>query len=82
VCGYALDSLPWDGEISSLEICPCCGIQFGYHDAAGDGPGGRRTIYQELRNKWVAADHPWSSKSQPPPADWDPREQLRRVYWQ
>ena len=32
-CGFNLGFRPWDGESPSDEICPCCHIQFGYHDA-------------------------------------------------
>ena len=37
-CGFeGLDEEPWVGDSPSDDICPCCGMQFGYYDA------GRRT---------------------------------------
>ena len=33
-CGFPLEFEPWANGSPSDEICPCCGIQFGYDDAA------------------------------------------------
>lgn len=32
VCGLYLGYQPWgeDGKTPSYEICPCCGVEFGY----------------------------------------------------
>jgi hypothetical protein len=35
VCGFGLWFQPWRAESPADEMCPCCGIQFGYDDAAG-----------------------------------------------
>src|SRR2546421_398332 len=43
-CGYALGFAPWDGESPSDEICPCCGIQFGYDDAHHGEKGTRLVL--------------------------------------
>ena len=32
---------PWAGASASLEICPCCGIHFGYDDYAGGAADAR-----------------------------------------
>jgi len=81
VCGYdGLFELPWQGECPSDDICPSCGIQFGYHDAAGGDDEGRKRIYLEWRERWIAGGMAWHSASvEPPPAGWDPAAQLRRV---
>ncbi len=50
-CGSELDFAPWDGESASHEICPHCGIQFGYNDARADL---RAQIYRLWREAWVA----------------------------
>lgn len=53
VCGYQLDFKPWDGNCSSQEICPGCGIHFGYHDACGgQGFAARMAVYLRWRATW------------------------------
>jgi hypothetical protein len=52
VCESALDFEPWPGGISSQEICPFCGIHFGYNDAR---PDLRQAVYAEWRGEWIAA---------------------------
>ena len=75
VCGYDLGYVPWDSQ----EICPSCGMQFGYFDATPEGPEGRRRIYAEWRQRWIADGMPWNDEGQPPPPDWNPTEQLKRL---
>jgi len=60
VCGYAPADPPWgvDGSTPSFEICPCCGVEFGYEDAT---PGGVRR-YREL---WLSTGGRWSDDSAP-----------------
>ena len=79
VCGYDLGAPAWDEVSPSDEICPCCGIQYGYDDAAGGDMELRRKVHDTWRSKWVARGMPWSSVGQAPPEGWDPKEQLRRV---
>lgn len=81
ICGYdGLFDPPWQGENPSDDICPSCGMQFGYQDAAGRDAAGRERIYQDWRERWIASGMPWHSiAAGPPPADWDPTAQLRRV---
>jgi len=79
VCGFSLGFLPWDGDSSSDEICPSCGIQFGYDDANPAGPQGRVAIYAEWRQRWIEDGTPWSSMGQPRPSNWDPTEQLKKL---
>lgn len=81
VCGYGeLCEPPWDNESPSDEICPSCGTQFGYHDAAGGDVARRQSKHRELRKRWVARGMPWDSAGiEPPPDGWDPRRQLATV---
>ena len=74
VCGYGgLFEAPWREESASDDICPSCGMQFGYHDAAGGDAARRQTIYREWRQKWVEQGMPWHAASaEPPPPNWDP----------
>jgi hypothetical protein len=54
-CEYPdLEEEPWSASgFSSFEICPQCGIQFGYHDAAGGHADAREEIYAKWRQKWA-----------------------------
>ena len=81
VCGYdGLEEPPWKGNSPSDDICPSCGTQFGYHDAAGRTESGRKVIYERLRQVWIEKGMPWHSASvESSPPGWDPRVQLRRV---
>jgi hypothetical protein len=71
VCGYhGLHEQPYDDAgAPSYEICPCCGTEFGYHDA--------KTPHTVLRQRWVAKGSPWHSRVKSPPQGWDALEQLR-----
>ncbi len=75
-CAFDLDFLPWDGLFPSDEICPCCGIQFGYDDAAGGDLYKRRNIYESWKNRWIREGMQWKSIGIPPPINWDPAKQL------
>ncbi len=39
--------------IGSLEICPSCGMQFGYADAAGGDSLHRERLHMAWRAKWL-----------------------------
>ena len=74
-CGFqGLDEPPWDGPSASDEICPCCGLHFGYDDAVGGRPELRPTFYHGWRLKWRIDGMRWWSPT-PPPEDWDPDRQ-------
>ena len=80
MCGYDLGFRPWDGRLPSFELCPSCGIQFGYDDhAVWEDASLRESIYLEWRRKWIRAGMPWSSVGQEPPPNWEPRKQLVRA---
>jgi hypothetical protein len=49
---------------ASFEICPCCGIEFGYEDASRS--------HESLRNDWIAKGMHWHSSVKAPPPGWDP----------
>lgn len=68
VCAYS--EMPWDPEEEG-SVCPCCGIEFGYHDADG-------VSHRLLRDKWVAAGCPWFSPYHSIPEGWNGRTQLIR----
>jgi rubredoxin len=80
VCGYVdFDEPPWSGDgLPSYDICPSCGVEFGYHDFAQDEVE-RRERWRILRQKWIENGMRWSSSVEPPPPDWDPVKQLTAI---
>jgi len=56
VCDY--DRLKLDPAEGLHEICPQCGIQFGYNDV---GPEPAVVYHAQLRERWIAAGRPWRS---------------------
>lgn len=80
VCGYDLGFPAWSDGSPSDEICPSCGIQFGYDDAIGlREPEGQSAVYARWRGRWLAWGAPWSSRGQAPPVHWDPVRQLQTI---
>ena len=75
-CGCELDFVPWVGIFPSDEICPCCGVQYGYDDAAGGDINERHAIYKKLRRRWILEGMPWKSIGISKPDSWDPVKQL------
>lgn len=74
VCGFnGLDEAPWgaDGKTPSFDICPCCGVEFGYEDATDTGKANFRT-------KWIATGGKWFDESKKPNR-WDIKEQLAKI---
>jgi hypothetical protein len=81
VCGFELVSPAWENDSPSDEICPSCGIQFGYNDMI-DNLQTRKMIYVEWRKKWIEEGMKfWSTKNpfHPQPKDWDPEKQLENI---
>ncbi len=70
VCGYEeLEESPYDKYgCSSFEICPCCGIEFGYHDS--------NMSNDQLRQKWIDTGMNWHSTTDNHPKDWNPNIQI------
>jgi len=68
VCGY--DALS-DPAHNTFEICPCCGVQFGYDDF--------NTSHDELRRQWLKKGAPWFNPAIKPPPGWDVYTQLRKA---
>jgi hypothetical protein len=79
VCGYLLDFEPWRGNSPADEICPCCGIQYGYDDEAGGDLTKRREVYGDWRRRWIDGGMRWWSKGRKPPSSWNPVAQLART---
>jgi len=81
VCGYdGLSEQPWEFEgNASFEICPSCGIQFGYDDAAGGDQDKRGAVWKRWRDQWIKNGMHWSSIGVLPPPDWNPALQLGNI---
>jgi len=78
VCGYDLGFEAWSGDFPSDEICPSCGLQFGYDDALGGKQELRPDFYRTWREKWMLNGYKWSSHIVPP-QNWNPQEQLKKI---
>jgi hypothetical protein len=79
VCGFVLEVPAWDERGASDEICPSCGIQFGYDDAAGGSIEHRQEVYEAWRQRWIEEGMPWRSVGSDPPANRDPKAQLAAI---
>jgi len=73
VCGYLLDSPPWgdDGASPTFDICPCCGVEFGYQDCLVKAA-------KKYRKEWIDKGAKWSEPGSQP-CDWDLHTQLKAV---
>ena len=80
VCGFeGLDEPARDAHgLATFGICPSCGTEFGYDDAARSHTE-LLAQWTKLRTQWKKKGMPWFSRSKAPPAGWDPAEQLRRL---
>jgi hypothetical protein len=58
VCGFDLGFKPWNEDSPSDEICPCCGIQYGYDDA-DNADLQRQQVYEQWRLRWVKGGMTW-----------------------
>ncbi len=71
VCGFPdLDELPYDSQgCASFNICPSCGVEFGYDNSGAS--------FEELRRRWIDGGMLWFSQANKPPRNWDPVQQLK-----
>jgi hypothetical protein len=70
VCGYhGLTEPPHDAHgCASFQICPSCGTEFGYDDAAKS--------HAALRKAWLDGGARWTSRVIAMPPNWDGYSQL------
>ena len=73
VCGYLLDSPPWgdDGSSPTFEICPCCGVEFGYEDCTAQAA-------KNYRQGWIEEGAEWF-EAKLKPDDWNLHRQLAAI---
>ena len=79
VCGFELGAPAWKGPSALDEICPSCGIHFGYDDFAGGNLAPRPDIYRKWRQRWIADGMRWFSRGRRMPSGWDPDKQLKQL---
>ncbi|WP_449387855.1 hypothetical protein [Chryseobacterium lineare] len=73
VCGLFIDDLPWgeDGKSPTYEICPCCGVEFGYEDYTVEST-------KKYRKEWLIKGAKWFDKSEQP-EKWDKEQQFKNI---
>ncbi len=77
VCGYELEFTPWKGGDESPDRhCDCCGLCFGLDDLFATD---RDELYKLWRYRWIRDGKRWWS-IKPEPPDFNPEEQLKRLY--
>lgn len=72
VCGFDQLAEPPRNKTggASMEICACCGFQFGVTD---DDQG---VSYDAYRERWIADGMKWMSSGKKTPKGWNPQTQL------
>ena len=73
VCGLYIETLPWgeDGNSPTYEICPCCGVEFGYEDYTAESA-------KQYREKWIHEGANWFQPKQQP-ENWDRQQQSKNI---
>ena len=55
--------------LETYEICPSCGIEYGYQDG---GPKPKKYYYKRLRERWINNGKLWWSNHTKKPDWWNP----------
>jgi len=73
VCGYLPEMPPWggDGQSPTYEICPCCGVEYGYEDSTVSS-------VKKYRDEWADAGYKWQDVNAKPKF-WNLEDQLKRI---
>ncbi|MDQ0726960.1 hypothetical protein [Microbacterium sp. W4I20] len=60
VCGYEPEEAPWgpDGRFGSFDICPCCGVEWGYEDSTFSAS-------VRYRDRWIEQGAGWHDRRTP-----------------
>jgi|SRR3989344_2478795 len=79
-CGFP--ELTEDPMEQTYEICPSCGMEFGYADAQYHATGDVG-VYRNWREQWIRGGMKWVHKDkdslEEKPKDWNPKEQLKNI---
>ena len=73
ICGLYIEESPWGDEenFPTYEICPCCGVEFGYEDYTVESA-------KKYRMKWISTGYKWFDPKLKP-EDWNLEEQLKNI---
>lgn len=73
VCGLYIVNAPWgvDNHTPTYEICPCCGVEFGYEDFSIES-------VIKYRSDWIKNGTIWFMKKQKP-LEWNLELQLKDI---
>lgn len=73
ICGLQQDDPPWgeDGNSPSFDICPCCGVEFGYEDC-------NLNAVKAYRNEWLKNNATWFQPKKKP-ENWSLENQLKNI---
>jgi len=73
VCGLYIEELPWgaSGDTPTYEICPCCGVEFGYEDLTVEST-------KNHRERWLTTGAKWFTPKDKPDG-WDLEKQLLQI---
>lgn len=73
VCGFYMMDPPWgdNGQFPTYEICPCCGVEFGYEDCTAEST-------KDYRKKWLNQNVKWF-ENKLKPDDWDLEKQMEGI---
>lgn len=73
VCGLRMEDPPWgdDGKSPNYEICPCCGVEFGYQDYTVESTA-------NFRRRWIDSGAEWNEIKEKPD-NWNLADQLRNL---
>ena len=73
ICGLRQSEPPWgnDGKTASFNICPCCGAEFGYHDAT-------LQAIQRYRENWLLEGAKWFEPHRKP-EQWSLEKQFKEI---
>ncbi len=60
VCGFEPIAPPWgeDERTPTFEMCPCCGVEYGYEEAT-------QHAARQWRRRWLESGAKWADKGTP-----------------
>jgi len=73
ICGLELSKAPWgkNEDTPSFDICPCCGVEFGYEDIT-------LSTICNFREQWLIKGAQWFRPKMKPDC-WNLKKQLRQI---
>lgn len=75
ICGLEFgDFYPWGeyGDLASFDICPCCGVEWGYEDCNEESS-------IRYRTSWINNGMNWFQPEKKP-KNWNGYQQLQKIF--